>query len=71
MQGTTWHEWMTGWRKSKYTHHEENACVEVGTGPGLVGVRDTKQRELPNTERPVLVFADSAFGALLDHLKAV
>lgn len=47
---------MLSWHKSKYTHHEENACVEVGTGPGLVGVRDTKQRELPNRARPVLVF---------------
>lgn len=66
----TWHERMTGWHKSTYTHWEENACVEVGGAPGLVGIRDTKQRELPDETRPVLVFSTAAFGALLDQVKA-
>ncbi|WP_439376566.1 DUF397 domain-containing protein [Amycolatopsis lexingtonensis] len=57
---------LTGWRKSSHSHFEENACVEVGTGPGVVGVRDTKQAGLP--ARPVLVFSADAFTAFLDHL---
>lgn len=32
------------WRKSSYSGSEKE-CVEVGTGPGHVGVRDTKNRE--------------------------
>lgn len=64
------HERMTGWHKSTYTHHEENACVEVGGAPGLVGIRDTKQRELPSEVRPILVVPVATFTALLDHLVA-
>jgi hypothetical protein len=64
------HEQMTDWHKSTYTHWEENACVEVGSGPGMVGIRDTKQRELPNEVRPILVVPASSFTALLDHLAA-
>lgn len=65
-----WHVKMTGWRKSSYTHYEENACVEVGTAPGLVGVRDTKQRELAAEVRPVLVFGRTAFRAFLERVAA-
>ena len=31
------------WRKSSYSGQESN-CVEVGSGPTVVGVRDTKDR---------------------------
>ncbi|WP_229907933.1 DUF397 domain-containing protein [Amycolatopsis oliviviridis] len=65
---TTWHERMTGWHKSSHTHWEENACVEVGTDGTLVGIRDTKQRELPAEVRPVLVVPAPGFTALLTHL---
>ncbi|MFC9254043.1 DUF397 domain-containing protein [Amycolatopsis thailandensis] len=65
---TTWHENMTGWHKSTYTHWEENACVEVGGAPGLVGIRDTKQWALPDRSRPILVVPAASFSALLDHL---
>ena len=34
---------LTGWRKSSYSHFEENACVEVRHEEGVVGIRDTKQ----------------------------
>lgn len=57
---------LTGWRKSRHSHFEENACVEVGTGPGVVGVRDTKQAAL--AARPVLVYSEPAFAAFLAHL---
>ncbi|ANN20472.1 DUF397 domain-containing protein [Amycolatopsis orientalis] len=64
----TWHERLSGWHKSSYTHFEENACVEVGTDGAFVGIRDTKQRELPAEVRPVLVVPASGFAALLTHL---
>jgi len=34
-----------GWRKSSYSDSGNPQCVEVGRAPGLVGVRDTKNRE--------------------------
>lgn len=57
---------LTGWRKSSHSHFEENACVEVGAGPGVVGVRDTKQP----VPRPILVYSESAFAAFIAHLTA-
>ena len=55
---------LTGWRKSSYSHFEENACVEIGAAPGVVGVRDTKQP----APRPILVYSATAFAAFLAHL---
>ncbi|OXM66931.1 DUF397 domain-containing protein [Amycolatopsis vastitatis] len=55
---------LTGWRKSSHSHFEENACVEIGAGQGVVGVRDTKQR----APRSVLVYSAGAFAAFLAHL---
>ncbi|WP_103353363.1 DUF397 domain-containing protein [Amycolatopsis sp. CA-128772] len=55
---------LTGWRKSSHSHFEENACVEIGTGPGVVGVRDTKH---PAPGR-VLVYSADAFAAFLARL---
>lgn len=57
---------LTGWRKSSHSHFEENACVEVGSGQGVVGIRDTKQAAL--AARPVLVYSENAFAAFLDHV---
>ncbi|MEV0703931.1 DUF397 domain-containing protein [Saccharopolyspora sp. NPDC050389] len=37
-------ELLTGWRKSSRSN-ERRDCVEVGFAPGLVGVRDTKDRD--------------------------
>jgi hypothetical protein len=34
------------WRKSSYSFAMQN-CVEVGTGPGTVAVRDTKDPDGP------------------------
>lgn len=42
-------------------------CVEVGTGPAVVAVRDTKN----NGTGPVLKFGASAWAAFTRHLKAV
>jgi hypothetical protein len=55
---------LTGWRKSSHSHFEENACVEIGSAPGVVGVRDTKQPE----PRPILVYSEEAFAAFLAHV---
>jgi hypothetical protein len=55
---------LTGWRKSSHSHFEENACVEIGTGPGVVGVRDTKDP----APHPVLVYSTDAFAAFLARL---
>ncbi|QUH05152.1 DUF397 domain-containing protein [Saccharopolyspora erythraea] len=35
---------LANWRKSSYSG-SQSACVEVGSAPGLVGVRDTKDRD--------------------------
>lgn len=32
------------WRTSSYTNYNNNNCVEVGPAPGVVGIRDTKNR---------------------------
>ncbi len=55
---------LTGWRKSSHSHFEENACVEIGSAPGVVGVRDTKQP----VPRPILVYSEHAFAAFLAHV---
>ncbi|APU17921.1 MULTISPECIES: DUF397 domain-containing protein [Actinoalloteichus] len=33
-----------GWRKSRRSQ-TATACVEIGRSPGLVGIRDTKNRD--------------------------
>lgn len=44
---------ITAWRKSSYSGNQSTSeCVEVGLGPGTVGVRDTKSRELGHLTVP-------------------
>jgi hypothetical protein len=52
------------WRKSTYSYSNGD-CVEVGSAPGYVGVRDSKNRAAPP-----LVFAGPAWSALLTTLRA-
>lgn len=52
-------------RKSSYSVHFADACVETGTGPGVVGVRDTKNQGLG----PVLEFSPGAWNSFLAGLK--
>jgi hypothetical protein len=48
------------WRKSSYSE-SANGCVEVGSSPVAVGVRDSKLGE----RSPVLTFSRRAFAAFL------
>jgi Domain of unknown function (DUF397) len=51
------------WRKSSYSN--SGACVEVGTGPAVAGVRDTRLQD-----SPVLTFGSEAWGRFVLGLKA-
>ena len=52
------------WRTSSLSRSNGN-CVEVGSGPGAVGVRDTKDRG-----GPVLKFSGQTWGRFVAGLKA-
>jgi hypothetical protein len=53
---------VASWRKSSYSY--ETNCVEVGSAPGLVGVRDSKD---PNSA--VLLFGCRSWTTFLVGLK--
>lgn len=52
------------WRKSTRSYSNGN-CVEIGSAPGVVGVRDSKNRAAP-----YLTFTGAAWSALLTTLRA-
>lgn len=52
------------WRKSSRSNGGNGNCVEVGSGDGVVGVRDTKDRA-----GGVLVFARRDWAAFVDELR--
>ncbi|QIZ34128.1 DUF397 domain-containing protein [Saccharopolyspora sp. ASAGF58] len=52
------------WSKSSYSA-TQNECVEVAMVPGVVGVRDTKDRD-----GGTLVFGNAAWSGFLTHVKA-
>jgi hypothetical protein len=49
----------TTWRKSSYSSHPEDNCVEVAFALTAVNVRDSK-----NSTGPTLVFGTHAWGAM-------
>ncbi len=51
------------WRKSSRSNGAQN-CVEVGAGPGIIGVRDTKDRD-----GAVLVFPRRQWVAFVSGLR--
>ncbi|MFD9889939.1 DUF397 domain-containing protein [Amycolatopsis sp. NPDC059027] len=55
----------TDWHKASYSQGQQNGCVEVGTVPGLVGVRDTKL----GTASPILAFAPASWTAFLTDIR--
>ncbi|MGW5366103.1 DUF397 domain-containing protein [Actinopolymorpha pittospori] len=55
----------TGWRKASYSSGAGSNCVEVGVAPGVVGVRDTKDRDGGTLAVPA-----PQWSAFLDGVKA-
>jgi hypothetical protein len=53
------------WRKSRRSDTQGNACVEVASLPGAVGLRDSK-----NPGAGHLALTPVAFGALTGRIKA-
>ncbi|MER6816832.1 DUF397 domain-containing protein [Actinomadura nitritigenes] len=53
------------WRKSSRSNAAQDACVEVGGGDRVVGVRDTKDRD-----GGTLVFGSEAWRAFAARVKA-
>lgn len=52
----------TNWHKASFSQDTNaNGCVEVGTVPGFVGVRDTKL----GATSPVLAFTEAEWAAFL------
>ncbi|WP_418155519.1 DUF397 domain-containing protein [Actinoalloteichus caeruleus] len=56
---------MTNWRKSNHSSSANGGCVEIGGAPGLVGIRDTKNRA-----GGTLVVSREAFSSFLMSVKA-
>ncbi|ASO18699.1 hypothetical protein FHR81_000962 [Actinoalloteichus hoggarensis] len=54
----------TRWRKAVASEGNGNNCVEVGSAPGLVGIRDTKDRD-----GGTLVMEPVVFAALVESIK--
>lgn len=52
---------ITAWRKSSYSGGGQQACVEVGVAPGVIGVRDSK---LPD-DQPVITVPRTAWAAFV------
>ncbi|MCU1680904.1 MAG: hypothetical protein JWQ81_1643 [Amycolatopsis sp.] len=65
-----WHHTITNWHKATRTHHEEDACVEIGVTHGVVGIRDTKHQIMPTTTRPVVIVSSSTFASFLDGVRS-
>jgi hypothetical protein len=54
------------WRKSSYSSNGGVTCVEIASNlPGVVAVRDTKDRQ-----GPVLVFSHDEWAAFLSGLRS-
>jgi Domain of unknown function (DUF397) len=52
------------WRKASYSSGNGGACIEVGTAPGTVAVRDSK-----DPAGPALVFAPGRWQAFTRAIK--
>jgi hypothetical protein len=54
------------WRKSSYSSANGGQCVETGSAPGAVLVRDTKDRE----RGPVLRVSPDAWSTFMGKIRA-
>jgi hypothetical protein len=54
------------WRKA--SHSVQGNCIEAGAGPGMVGVRDTKEKHL-GEQRTVLEFSPATWHAFTSRVK--
>ena len=52
------------WRTSSYSSSNGGQCVQVGTGPQFVAVRDSQ-----DPAGPALVFTEGDWQAFLGHIK--
>jgi hypothetical protein len=52
------------WRTSSYSSSNGGQCVQVGTGPQFVAVRDSQ-----DPAGPALVFSQAEWQVFLGHLK--
>jgi hypothetical protein len=52
------------WRKASYSSGNGGACIEVGTAPGTVAVRDSK-----DPAGPALAFAPEGWRAFTDAIR--
>lgn len=55
---------MENWRKSRASTAEGGSCIEVASGNGQVGIRDTKQAHM-GEDRTVLEVTPGAFRDLV------
>ncbi|MBM7776009.1 hypothetical protein JOD54_006213 [Actinokineospora baliensis] len=55
----------TNWHKSTHSGGQNGGCVEVGSVPGLVGVRDTKL----GSNSPTLAFSPVRWAAFTDSVR--
>jgi hypothetical protein len=55
---------VSGWRKSSFSGHGSNECVEVSSTGETVSIRDSKD---PNG--PVLVFDSAAWAEFIQAIK--
>ena len=53
------------WRKASYSSGNGGACIEVGTAPGAVAVRDSK-----DPAGPALAFAPEHWRAFMAAVKS-
>ncbi len=54
----------TAWFKSSYSDSQGGSCVEMANLPGLVGVRDSKDKT-----GPVLTFTPQQWSAFVDFVQ--
>lgn len=63
------HRKITNWHKATASGTGAD-CVEYGSTGELVAFRDTKQKYVPDDQRPILVFSPQAAASFISSLNA-